>query len=88
MYQQTPQEHIITNMVSGRKMRIIKYNFPDTVIWNPWIDKAQHIGDFGDDEFPNMLSVDSGHASSPIVLSPGSVFEASEILQVISYAHL
>lgn len=30
IYQNTAQEHIITNVVSGRKMRIQKYNFPDT----------------------------------------------------------
>ena len=30
IYQNTPQEHILTNVVSGRKMRIQKYNFPDT----------------------------------------------------------
>lgn len=30
VYQNTMQEHIITNVVSGRKMRIQKYNFPDT----------------------------------------------------------
>ena len=33
IYQNTPQEHIITNVVSNRKMRIQKYNFPDTG-WN------------------------------------------------------
>lgn len=32
IYQNTPQEHIITNVVSNRKMRIQKYNFPDTGI--------------------------------------------------------
>lgn len=30
IYQHTNQEHIITNVVSGRKMRLQKYNFPDT----------------------------------------------------------
>ena len=30
VYQNTPQEHIITNVVSGRKMRIQKFNLPDT----------------------------------------------------------
>ena len=44
IYTLTPPEHIITNVVSGRKMRIQKYNFPDTVIWNPWIDKAKASG--------------------------------------------
>ncbi|KAJ4433710.1 hypothetical protein ANN_16021 [Periplaneta americana] len=82
IYQNTPQEHIITNVVSGRKMRIQKYNFPDTVIWNPWVEKAKEISDFGDDEFPNMVCVESGHVSSPVILLPGTAFEASQILQV------
>lgn len=30
IYQNTAQEHIITACVSGRKMRLQKYNFPDT----------------------------------------------------------
>ncbi|XP_053957853.1 uncharacterized protein LOC128863001 isoform X2 [Anastrepha ludens] len=81
IYQHTPQEHVITNVVSGRKMRLHKYNFPDTVIWNPWIDQAREISDFGDDEFPNMLCVESGHVSSPVILLPGTAFEASQILQ-------
>lgn len=34
IYQNTAQEHIITNVVSGRKMRIQKYNFPDTGMSN------------------------------------------------------
>lgn len=72
---------------SGRKMRIQKYNFPDTVIWNPWFDKAKEIPDFGDDEHPNMICVESGHVSAPVTLMPGTAFEASQILQV-SFAWL
>lgn len=83
IYQNTPQEHIITNVVSGRKMRIQKYNFPDTVIWNPWMDQAKEMSDFGDDEYPNMVCVESGHVSSPVILLPGTAFEASQILQVM-----
>ena len=40
----------MTNVVSGRKMRVQKYNLPDTVVWNPWEAKAKEIEDFGDDE--------------------------------------
>ncbi|KAL1110579.1 hypothetical protein AAG570_008107 [Ranatra chinensis] len=83
IYQNTPPELIITNVVSGRKMRIEKYNFPDTVVWNPWIDQSKDIADFGDDEFPNMICVESGHVSSPVVLLPGTAFEASQKLQVL-----
>jgi glucose-6-phosphate 1-epimerase len=104
VYQNTPQEHIITNVVSNRKMRIQKYNFPDTgetldwlfclktkyslfvidaVVWNPWVEKAREIQDFGDDEYPNMICVEAGHVSAPVILLPGTAFEASEILQVM-----
>lgn len=30
IYQNTQQEHVISNVVSGRKMKMIKYNMPDT----------------------------------------------------------
>ena len=60
-----------------------KYNFPDTVIWNPWLEKAKEIADFGDDEYPNMICVESGHVSQPVPLMPGTAFEASQILQVM-----
>ncbi|XP_065207431.1 uncharacterized protein LOC135836488 [Planococcus citri] len=82
IYQNTPQEIMITNVVSGRKMKILKYNLSDTVIWNPW-EKAKDIGDFGDDEFPNMICVESGQVSRPIILRPGTTFEASQVLQVM-----
>lgn len=63
-------------------MRIQKYNFPDTVVWNPWSEKAKALPDFGDDEHPNMISVESGHVSTPVTLMPGTAYEASQILQV------
>lgn len=82
IYQATPPEIIISNVVSGRKMRIQKYNLSDTVIWNPW-DKAKDLNDFGDDEYPNVVCVESGCVSHPIHLRPGTTFEASQVLQVM-----
>ena len=53
------------------------------MIWNPWLEKAKEIADFGDDEYPNMICVESGHVSQPVPLMPGTAFEASQILQVM-----
>lgn len=64
-----------------RDLHVYNLNY-FAVIWNPWIDQAREMSDFGDDEFPNMLCVESGHVSSPVILLPGTAFEASQILQV------
>ena len=56
-------------------------------MWNPWVEKAREIQDFGDDEYPNMICVEAGHVSAPVILLPGTAFEASEILQVMWNGH-
>ena len=83
VYTHTPPEHIITNVVSGRKMRIQKYNFPDTVIWNPWVDKAKEIPDFGDDEYPNMICVEAVHKSKVAKVKPGDTYKANHTIAVL-----
>ncbi|KAF5284417.1 hypothetical protein FQA39_LY17092 [Lamprigera yunnana] len=70
IYQNTSLEHIITNVVSGRTMRIQKCKFPDTVVWNPWINHVKDMVDFGDDEYTKMVCVEAGHVSSPVILLP------------------
>ncbi|CAH0554405.1 unnamed protein product [Brassicogethes aeneus] len=83
VYQNTPQEHTISNMASGRRIRIEKNNFPDTGLWNPWTDLAKGLLDFKDNEYSNMVSVGSGHLTNPVVLIPGAKFEASQTFELI-----
>ena len=34
----------------------LRYNLPDTVVWNPWDSKAKEMEDFGDDEvYPEIF---------------------------------
>lgn len=42
-----------------RTLVIQKVGSPQTVVWNPWIDKAANMPDFGDDEWPGMLCVEA-----------------------------
>lgn len=60
--------------------KILKQKY--SVVWNPWSDQAREIADLGDDEYPNMLCIEAGHVSTPVILLPGTAFEASQILQV------
>jgi glucose-6-phosphate 1-epimerase len=44
-----------------------------TVVWNPWIEKSKRMPDFGDDEWPHMVCVESGNVKgNAITLKPGA----------------
>lgn len=56
----------------GRVIRIAKENSASTVVWNPWIAKAQQMPDFGNDEYQKMVCVESGNVNAnKVVLGPG-----------------
>jgi glucose-6-phosphate 1-epimerase len=56
----------------GRKIRVEKQGSLSTVVWNPWIAKAQQMPDFGNDEYQRMVCVESGNVgSNQISLPPG-----------------
>ena len=40
-----------------RAIQIEKEGFPDAVVWNPWVQKAAGMADFGDDEYKVKASV-------------------------------
>jgi len=65
----------------GRVIRVEKENSASTVVWNPWIAKSQALADFGNDEYLNMLCVESGNVgSNRISLAPGETSRMKVIL--------
>jgi glucose-6-phosphate 1-epimerase len=58
--------------VLGRRIRIDKRGSRSTVLWNPWIEKAKRMDDFGDEEWPAMLCVETANAmENAVVLEYG-----------------
>ncbi len=56
----------------NRVILIEKENSVSTVVWNPWVAKAQQMPDFGDEEYRQMLCVESGNVkSNRLTLAPG-----------------
>ena len=56
----------------GRRLRVEKSGSDTTVIWNPWIAKAQAMADFGDDEWPAMLCVETANVRAhAVTVDPG-----------------
>ena len=56
----------------GRVIRVAKKNSSATVVWNPWIAKAQQMPDFGNEEYQKMVCVESGNVNvNKLTLAPG-----------------
>jgi glucose-6-phosphate 1-epimerase len=72
MYLETTETVQITDPVLKRKIRIEKHGSTSTVVWNPWIAKAQQMPDFGNEEYQKMVCVEPGNvASDNVKLPPG-----------------
>jgi glucose-6-phosphate 1-epimerase len=82
IYLEAVKDHVITNAAGGKTVCVKKTNFPETVVWNPWSEKAKGMSDFGDEEYPNMLCVEAGYVGKPFTLSAGETFTASQTLLV------
>ena len=52
------------------RIRIEKSGSLSTVVWNPWVDKAEQMPDFGGDEFQKMICVESGNVADNRVTLP------------------
>ena len=63
---------IIVDPVKHREIVIDKSNSNTSVVWNPWVAKSQRMPDFGDEEFHQMLCVETCNvADDAVLLSPG-----------------
>jgi glucose-6-phosphate 1-epimerase len=72
IYLDTGEPLEIHDPLLNRKIRIEKSGSRSTVIWNPWVAKAQQMPDLGNDEYLKMLCIESGNvADNRITLPPG-----------------
>lgn len=56
----------------ARRITIEKSGSESTVVWNPWIAKAAKMPDFGDDEWPGMLCIETANLGpDAVTIKPG-----------------
>jgi len=66
-----------------RLITIDKAGSASTVVWNPWTEKAAAMPDFGDDEWPNMVCIETANAlSDAVTVEPGATHEMQATLAV------
>lgn len=62
-YLDTPHEVELVDELMGRKIRIANEGSRTTVVWNPWMVKAKAMSDFGDEEWKQMICVETTNVS-------------------------
>jgi len=74
IYVNTPHVVEIRDESLNRTIRVEKEHSLSTVVWNPWTAKAKAMPDYGDDEYQQMVCVESGNvAVNGLALLPGEV---------------
>lgn len=67
-----------------RSLSITSNGSKSTVIWNPWVDKSQRMGDFPDDGFQKMVCIESANAYDDTrTIGPGETHSVSQTITPI-----
>ena len=70
VYLDTVGECTIDDSRLNRRITVAKSGSRSTVVWNPWIAKSARMTDFGDDESPGMVCVETANAADDVVTVP------------------
>ncbi len=72
VYVNTEADCVIEDKGLKRAIRIAKQGSKSTVVWNPWTEKAEKMGDFGPALHRDMVCVESGNAlENTLTVQPG-----------------
>lgn len=80
VYVNAPDGLSIRDEAAGRVFSIRKSGMADAVVWNPWIEKSKRMPDFGDDEYPRMVCVETGNMATRIALAPRQEWQGGTVL--------
>eukprot|EP00096_Caligus_rogercresseyi_P003182 TRINITY_DN1583_c0_g1_i1.p1 TRINITY_DN1583_c0_g1~~TRINITY_DN1583_c0_g1_i1.p1 ORF type:complete len:269 (-),score=61.91 TRINITY_DN1583_c0_g1_i1:27-833(-) len=83
IYLSAPNALTLHEAMGGLSIKISKTGLKDAVLWNPWIENAKKMSDFGDDEYSNMVCVEPANAIERISVSPGDSWTSSVELEVL-----
>jgi glucose-6-phosphate 1-epimerase len=83
VYLSTSDPVQLDDPVLHRRTLVAKENSRTTVVWNPWVQKAHAMADFADDEWMQMICVETSNVSDFAVdLAPGGQHTMTAIVRV------
>ncbi len=83
VYVNTEADCVIEDKGLKRAIRIAKQGSQSTIVWNPWTEKADKMGDFGENGHRGMVCVESGNALENVVtIAPGETHRLVAVYSV------
>jgi len=83
IYVNTTADCIIEDRGLKRAIRIRKQGSNSTVVWNPWTEKADKMGDFGHEGHRGMVCVESANAADNVIMvEPGETHKLVVVYSV------
>ncbi|MBM3859996.1 MAG: D-hexose-6-phosphate mutarotase [Verrucomicrobia bacterium] len=83
VYLDTRATCVVHDPVLKRKLIVEKKGSDATVVWNPWIAKAKAMPDFGDDEWPYMLCIETANCKQhAVTLAPGTTHKMAAVVTI------
>ncbi len=73
VYVNTKATCVLEDPVMQRRIVVAKEGSDSTTVWNPWIAKSAALSDFGDDEWQQMVCIETVNAAeNSVTLAPGA----------------
>lgn len=86
VYMGTRHEIELEDPLLHRRTHVTKENSLTTVVWNPWVQKARALSDFGDDEWTQMICIETSNVSNFAVdLGPSQQHMMRAIVRVVDF---
>ena len=83
IYLNTEADCLIEDRGLKRRIRIAKQGSRSTVVWNPWIEKADKMGDFGREGYRGMVCVETANAfENTVTVAPGMEHSLVTVMSV------
>lgn len=76
-----PGEPVVVNEAGKKAFSVVRDNLNDVVVWNPWNEKAEGMGDFAPkDGYKNMICIEAGSVKGWQTLEAGDAFEGAQTI--------
>lgn len=75
VYVNAPDALTLHDESAKSEVRIYKQGMADVVVWNPWIEKAMCMEDYGAEEFERMICIETGNIETTVELLAGQAWK-------------